>query len=136
MSEKKSELIKVEVDELMAKEIQHLQLKDDPFIPEDLGFKQTVQEENDGTVSARIYSMNGFNIARPVELDSKYWVVMGPDGTTNKVLLPNMYNAIITLQACGMPISADMYYQGEIKDTVKKIDQEVDSILLGSEEEE
>lgn len=87
-----------------------LELKGDPFVPEELGFTETVQYNNDGSIEARIYSRDGFNIARPVDLDTRYWVVMGPDLKPKEVLLLDMYNAIIVLQACGMMITFEDYF--------------------------
>lgn len=94
--------------------IHHLSLQDDPFIPTDLGFAYSVQHDEHGGISARVYTKDGFNIAKPVNLDHNYWVVMNPKGETNKVLLSNAYTAVIVLQACGMPITFDNYYlEGE-----------------------
>ena len=106
-------VIHLEVDEKVAEEIQYLTLKDDPFIPEEVGFTQTAQHDENGAIVARIFSRDGFNIARPVDLDTKHWVVMAPDGTTNTVLLPNAFYAVIILQACGMPITHSMYFEGD-----------------------
>ena len=140
--EEKSNLVSIEVNEKVAKEIQYLTLKDDPFIPEELGFKESIQEGQSGTVAARIYSKDGFNIARPVEIDVRHWVVLDPNGNTNKVLLPNIYNAIFTLQACGMEISHEMYFEGDVdamrvegeKKAMKEFNEKVKENIIQKEE--
>jgi hypothetical protein len=80
----------------------------DVFIPQYLGFEETVVEDKD-IVQARIYTKKGFNISRPVNTDDPKWVVLGPDGIPNAVHLYNMHHAMIVLKACGMDISMDDY---------------------------
>lgn len=103
-----------QVEERIQNAINHLSLQDDPFIPTELGFIESIQKDENGGVKARVYSKDGFNIAKPVDLDKKYWVVMSPEGNTNQLLISNAYTAVIILQACGMPITFDNYYlEGE-----------------------
>jgi hypothetical protein len=103
-----------QVQERIENAIHNLSLQDDPFIPTDLGFTESIQRDENGGVMARVYTKDGFNIAKPVDLDHNYWVVMDSKGETRKLLLSNAYTAIIVLQACGMPITFDNYYlEGE-----------------------
>lgn len=104
-------------------------LMDNPFIPEYLGFEETSINTNDDLLVARIYSKDGYNISRFVDLDKPRWVVMEPDGRKNEVLIKNMLHGIHVLQACGMNVSLSDYYKGNnsmnkfIEEKQKEIDQ-------------
>lgn len=98
--------------ELISEEYHNLglYLKAHPFIPEYLGFTETLLEKNN-LLQARIYTLQGFNITRPIDTRIKHWLVMSPDGEINKVFLKNMYEAIIVLAACGMNVSIQDYFK-------------------------
>lgn len=91
-------------------------LKQNPFIPEYLGFEETVLTAND-MVHGRIYTKKGFNVARPVSVDQKGWIVLTSDGKKfENILLENMYNAIVVLRALGMDISVQDYFDHNKKE--------------------
>ncbi len=85
-------------------------LKKSPFIPEYLGFTETVHKTST-SVKARIYTKEGYNIAKSVSTNRNEWAVLDPNGVNNSVLMENMHSAIIVLRACGMPISVYDYHQ-------------------------
>jgi len=74
-----------------------------PFVPQDFMFKETVHEEA-GVIIARIYSRDGFDIARYVDTSKREWVVSDPKGKKTEVLFPNTRDAVIILKALGMNI--------------------------------
>jgi len=106
LSDKKDELNKL-VSEAMSNG-EHL--KSDPFIPEYLGFTESILDDK-GEVKARIYTKNGYNISRFVNTNDSRWVILGPKGVSNTLLMENMYNAIIALRASGMNISIEDYFE-------------------------
>ena len=103
-------------------------LIDHPFIPAYFGFAETLIDNEQGTV--RVYSKNGFNIARPMSSEDPCWAVMNNKGETRRVLLPNMSEAIIVLRACGMDISMKDHEEHSQKE------QERVEALIAKEEEE
>lgn len=101
-------------------------LKQQPFIPEYLGFTETIIE-NDDITEARVYTKKKFNISRPIETTNKKWFIMDPSGEVNKVIIEDMRSAITVLRACGMDISMDDYFEYNAKmeqDLIGKIDKE------------
>lgn len=111
-------------------------LVDDPFIPEYLGFTQTLHEENN-QLKARIYTKNSFNISRFVNVKDPRWVVLSPVGVTNVVVIENMFTAIVVLRACGMNISMKDYYkeneieEAKIEAKIKEFEEESIDLLGG-----
>tara|TARA_R110001606_G_C15303473_1_gene642832 strand:- start:671 stop:1135 length:465 start_codon:yes stop_codon:yes gene_type:complete len=91
-----------------------IKLKVDPFIPEYLGFTETLVRDADDLVTARIYTKDNFNIARHIDTDVKTWVVMDHNDVKTSVMISNMYDAIVVLQALGMPITIQDYFNQNI----------------------
>lgn len=85
-------------------------LKVSPFIPQYLGFEETVVEDKDDAVQARIYTKNGFNISQMIDTKRPGWVILSPTKEAYNLIIENMYTAIIVLRACGMPISMKDYF--------------------------
>jgi hypothetical protein len=99
-------------------------LKGSPFIPEYLGFTETVHREGTSSVKARIYTKNGYNIAKSVSTNRNEWAVLDPRGKQNSVSFSSMYNGIIVLRACGMEIS--IYdYNVESQKMIEEIDAKI-----------
>lgn len=86
-------------------------LKEQPFIPEYVGFEETVSRGEFDTVAARIYTKDGFNVARPLDTNNKNWIILPPNGQPVELLITNMYNAIVILFACGMEITIKDYFE-------------------------
>jgi hypothetical protein len=87
-------------------------LKNNPFIPEYLGFTESeIRDTTTGALSARVYSKGGFNISRPIGSENVKWAVMDSFGNMNAVHIRSMYHAIIVLDACGMSISINDYFE-------------------------
>jgi len=113
-------------------------LKESLFMPEYLGFEETVQRSKIGEVEARIYTRDGFNIARPVDTKSKHWIILPPGKPSINLLITNMYNAIVILHACGMDISIETYFEfsanqfkdedDELEGIQKELEAEMNSI--------
>ncbi len=103
-------------------------LINDVFIPQYLGFEETViTEEDSDAVKARIYTKKGFNISRPVQTDHPKWIIMDPRGVTNAVHMYNMHSAIIVLQACGMDVSMEDY-NDENKKAAEKFLKDIEGV--------
>lgn len=112
--------------------------KKGPFIPEYLGFEETVLKGVLNTTSARIYSKDGYNISKRVDTTRNEWIILDPNGTSNSLLIENMYNGVILLRACGMQISMYDYYQ-ENKKMLDEMDAGINKdlkALQDAEEEE
>jgi hypothetical protein len=111
-------------------------LTEDPFIPEYLGFTETIQEKN-GEFEARIYTRDGFNISRYVSTDDPRWVILSPAGVGNTVLIENMYSGLVVLRSCGMNISMKEYFkeneiaQKKIDDRMAEAEEEAVDLLAG-----
>lgn len=90
-------------------------LKIAPFIPEYLGFTETVLTDDDDIVTARVYTKAGFNIAKPVDVSKPFWVILGA-GKSTELVMDNMYDAIIVLRACGMEVSLEDYFEHNSKE--------------------
>ena len=87
-------------------------LKEHPFIPEYIGFEETILEDSkDDSVQARIYTKSGFNLSRPVNHQNKEWFILTPEKITVRAKLSNMLNAIVVLQSLGMDVSVEAYYE-------------------------
>lgn len=91
-----------------------IRLKQDPFIPEYLGFTETIHRDKEDLLEARIYTKDGFNIAKHVDTDLKTWVIMSPKGEKNSLLIDNMYDGIAILHSCGMNVSLEDYFNQNI----------------------
>ena len=94
-------------------------LSDMPFVPEELGFKEILTDNADGT-RTRIYAKDGYSITR-VNND---WVVLYPGAKSANVFpcITNLFEAITCLRCCGMKVSPkdhDDYYS-ELTDKVLK----------------
>lgn len=98
-------------------------LKKGPFIPEYLGFVETVHKTG-VTTHARIYTKDGYNMSKAVNTNRNEWIILDPTGMSNSVLLENMYNAIVVLRACGMQMTVFDYHQ-ENKKMLKQIDEDI-----------
>jgi hypothetical protein len=88
-------------------------LIDRPFVPSDLGFTESVLENGKDITVARVYTKEGYNIARPIDSSIEWYTVLKPDGTKTNLLLPNLFYAIITLSAIGMNLSIEAYNRGD-----------------------
>lgn len=102
-------------------------LKESVFMPEYLGFEETVQRSVLGEVEARIYTKDGFNIARPVDTKTKHWIILPPGEPARNMIITDMYNAIVILHACGMDISLEKYFEMNIQQ-FKDEDDELEGI--------
>lgn len=90
-----------------------LHLSEQPFIPEYLGFAETVLEDPKlDTVVARIYTRDGWNIARPVSAICEWYVIV-PDKYKVVVKLENMLHAIIILNSLGLDCNVADYMAGK-----------------------
>lgn len=107
-------------------------LKRVPFIPEYLGFVETVHKEVDSSaVKVRIYTRDGYNIAKSVGTNRNEWAILDPHGVKNSLLIENMNIGISILRACGMQISMYDYNQQN-----RKMEKEIaDNIQLILEQE-
>ena len=106
-------------------------LKSQPFIPEYLGFDETIiKNESTGGLEARVYTKAGFNIARPVDIDEKGWRILPPNKKEAiYVELKNMYNAIVILESIGIDgISLENYFEESIKKSAE-IDEKIKNEL-------
>lgn len=90
-----------------------MHLIEQPFIPEYLGFVETQIEESNGAIAARIYTKDGFNIARPIKADVQEYTILKPGGEKITMLLDNMYFAIIRLSGVGINVSVQGYINGD-----------------------
>ena len=86
-------------------------LKIAPFIPQYLGFEETVIEDKDDVTQARIYTKNGFNISQHINTQRQGWVILNPEKVAVNMVIENMYTAMTVLRACGMPISMKDYFE-------------------------
>jgi hypothetical protein len=86
-----------------------LHLTEQPFIPEYLGFLHTSVESATGAIKANVYSKHGFNIARHIDSENPYWVVLKPTGDKVEVLINTMYEAFFVLNALGCILSMKVY---------------------------
>jgi len=107
-------------------------LKKNPFIPEYLGFVETIHKEK-GLTNARIYTKDGYNMSKRVDTTRNEWIILDPNGVTNSLLIESMYSAIIILRACGMQIS--MYdYNLENRKMLQKMDEDIQKRLQADKE--
>jgi len=89
-----------------------MQLMEEPFIPEDLNFKETVFPDPKGGPDTRVYHRDGFSLARPVSLEDTKWRLVDPQGEKFLFDAPNLFYAIERLNFCGMEeISLEKYYE-------------------------
>ena len=87
-------------------------LMDQPFIPEYLGFEETQHEDYEGSPVTRIYSKDGFSIAKlRQDLENtdprqeRRWAITESEGAEPAyVYIDSMYHAIIVLNAHGMDV--------------------------------
>ena len=86
-------------------------LKVQPFIPQYLGFEETVVDDKDDVTQARIYTKKGYNISQFVENSKPGWMILTPDKKAIYMIIENMYTAITVLRACGMPMSMKDYFE-------------------------
>lgn len=91
-----------------------LHLSEQPFIPEYLGFIETVVEDPKlDILLARIYTKNGWNIARPVSTNQNEWYILMPKKEKISVKLDNMLHSIIILDALGFDCNVKDYMAGK-----------------------
>ncbi|MEN9782468.1 MAG: hypothetical protein RL208_618 [Pseudomonadota bacterium] len=110
---KANEYLRKKISEMSVNIIEDgIYLMEQPFIPEYLGFQETVLEQDD-ILLARIYTRNGYNLARPVNGTDRNWFLLYPDGKRVEVKIDNMYNGIIILDALGLDYQIDKYRNGE-----------------------
>jgi hypothetical protein len=110
---KANEYLRKKISEMSVNIIEDgIYLMEQPFIPEYLGFQETVLEQDD-IILARIYTRNGYNLARPVNGTDRNWFLLYPDGKRVEVKIDNMYNGIIILDALGLDYQIDKYRNGE-----------------------
>lgn len=106
-------------------------IKQNPFIPEYLGFTETViTDQSTGAVTARVYTKKGFNISRPVSTEKHSWLIMDSEGKTNTLLIENMRHGIDVLRACGMKVSMNDYFEYNAKmeqELIGKINDEINN---------
>ena len=86
-----------------------LHLTEQPFIPEYLGFTHTPVESASGAIHANVYSKHGFNIARHIDSENPYWVVLNPKGEKTEVIMNTMYEAFFVLNALGCMLPIKIY---------------------------
>ncbi len=99
------------------------------FFPEYIGFEETLVENQFGGIDAKIYTKNGWNIARPISLDEKRWFILAPgEKSPIKMLITDMYNGIVILAAAGMNISIDDYFEENRKIEQKLLDNIEDGL--------
>jgi len=97
-------------------------LVDEAFIPEYLGFSETVTGEIE---TIRIYSREGFNLTR---VDDNDWLMHGPNKEKVVISIPNMFVAITVLGSLGLDVDIDGYMAGNYS-TEKSIDDVLDEVL-------
>ena len=81
-------------------------LRDEIFIPEYLGFEESLMQDKEGG-NMRIYSRDGFNISRAIVGNT--WMLLKPDGERVSFTIDKMFDAIIILKSMGLPISIKDY---------------------------
>lgn len=94
--------------------LQGYHLVDQPFIPQYLGFDEEELRDNEDILIARIYSKDGFNIAK--NLKTPQWAIRNDKGEKFMLIIRNMYEAFVILRACGMDISVEEYVLSGIKE--------------------
>jgi hypothetical protein len=86
-----------------------IHLTEQPFIPEYLGFIHTPVESATGAIQANVYSKHGFNIARYINGENPFWVVLNPKGEKTEVIMNSMYEAFFVLNALGCMLPIKTY---------------------------
>lgn len=85
-------------------------LRNDPFIPEDLGFEEKEVRDDDDILVCRVYHKDGFSLSRYIDTSRPEWIILKP--TSDKpveILISSMEMGIKILQACGMDTSIAKY---------------------------
>ncbi|PHS03978.1 MAG: hypothetical protein COA88_14600 [Kordia sp.] len=110
-------------------------LKGDIFIPEYLGFEETVDEGSSDDVTTRIYTLADFNLSRA---SGKTWVLLKPNGEKHIFEIIDMYEAIMVLRCSGVPVSVKQYMNqpGLAELTEKKFTESMKQIETVKEDEE
>jgi len=85
-------------------------LRNDPFIPEDLGFEQNEVRDADDVLLCRVYSKDGFNLSRYIDTSKPEWIIVKPGSDKElEIRIDSMEMGIKILQACGMDTSIAKY---------------------------
>lgn len=98
-------------------------LKENPFMPEELGFVRNVDEGDTFGLPIEVYSLEDNHIAMHPE---GHWVLKLPEMTESiKLEIVSEYDALIAFRALGLPISLEevLGASEESEETIEKINK-------------
>ncbi len=91
-AERENKTLKADLNKLVIESISHGEhLHGEMFIPEYLGFTETLHEDHDEGKNMRIYSREGYNITR---IENHDWLILTPDESKIVFTITTMYDAI------------------------------------------
>lgn len=120
----KEHLLRIEIDDINKFYMQRgAHLSEEVFIPQYLGFEETVFEERDAA-DTRVYSRDGVNITK---IPDGRWFVSGGEGLSCFFKINNLLQAIHIFQAIGLNVSVDTIIQDNsvskaINETIQDIE--------------
>lgn len=97
-------------------EVTGIFLRNDPFIPEDLGFKEQEVRDHDDVLLCRAYHKDGFSLSRYIDTNRPEWIIMKPGSDKEiEIKISSMEMGIKILQALDMDISIAKYLNIKIE---------------------